>query len=384
MRDPFSWSLPLGRLFGITVRMHVLFPLVVIGLLLRASFQKDAPPGAFVETALFLLVLFISVLLHEFGHCFGARAVEGDATEVLLWPLGGLAAVELPNRPRAHFITAAAGPAVDVLICLVSLLILLWLPVSASSDAAADLDGSVKAVQRREAPPVEAASRLALRPLLNPFAHPFTLSNRPALVGVQRADGEVIEVYRFGVAPLLARFFWINWCLFLLNVVLPGFPLDGGRMLQASLWPWYGFRQATLYAIFAGFVVVLVLGIASIVVNDVLPLFLALFVYVTCRQQWIILETGGEESIFGYDFSQGYTSLESGQSGPRRRRPNALQRWLQRRAARKMQQEMEQREAEERRMDMLLEKVQREGLVALTEEERRFLKRVSDRYRNRQ
>ncbi len=34
-------------------------------------------------------------------------------------------------------------------------------------------------------------------------------------------------------------------------------------------------------------------------------------------------------------------------------------------------------------MDELLQKVQREGITALTDEERRFMKRVSDRYRNR-
>jgi hypothetical protein len=49
-----------------------------------------------------------------------------------------------------------------------------------------------------------------------------------------------------------------------------------------------------------------------------------------------------------------------------------------------LQREQEQREAEERRMDELLAKVQREGMNSLTDEEKRFLKRVSDRYRNRQ
>ena len=62
--------------------------------------------------------VFASVLLHEFGHCFGARAVDGDATEVLLWPLGGLANTEVPHTPRANFITTAAGPAVNVVLCL--------------------------------------------------------------------------------------------------------------------------------------------------------------------------------------------------------------------------------------------------------------------------
>jgi hypothetical protein len=121
----------------------------------------------------------------------------------------------------------------------------------------------------------------------------------------------------------------------------------------------------------------------AIVTDETLFLLLALFIYVTCRQQFILLETGGEESLFGYDFSQGYTSLERDQPPPRRR-PGVLKRWLQNRAAQRMQREQETREKEERRMDELLEKVQREGLQALTDEERRFLTRVSARYRNRQ
>jgi hypothetical protein len=112
---------------------------------------------------------------------------------------------------------------------------------------------------------------------------------------------------------------------------------------------------------------------------------LALFVGVTCWRQFVILQYGGEDSVLGYDFSQGYTSLERDQPNARRRkRPSLFQRWQQRRAARRMQREQELRVAEERRMDELLEKVQREGLRALSDDEQRFLKRVSDKYRNRQ
>ena len=124
----------------------------------------------------------------------------------------------------------------------------------------------------------------------------------------------------------------------------------------------------------------------AIVKQETLFLLLALFIYVTCRQQLIVLETGGEESLFGYDFSQGYTSLERDEpprAAPPRRRLNWYQRWSQRRAARKLQREQDQQEADERRMDELLEKIAREGKQALTDEEQRFLKRVSDRYRNR-
>jgi stage IV sporulation protein FB len=130
-----------------------------------------------------------------------------------------------------------------------------------------------------------------------------------------------------------------------------------------------------------------VLIYALVAAEQILPLGLAVFIYVACRRQWILLETGGEESLFGYDFSQGYTSLERTDQpagAPPKKRQSWWQRWMQRRAAKRLQKEQEQREAEERRMDELLEKVQRQGLAALTEEERRFLTRVSAKYRNRQ
>ena len=163
--------------------------------------------------------------------------------------------------------------------------------------------------------------------------------------------------------------------------------MDMGRMLQSILWPRFGFRQATLTTVYFGYITALVLCVFSLTdlcTNPALILMLGLFIWYTCVQQWIILETGGEDSLFGYDFSQGYTSLEERERPRRRRRPNLIQRWLQRRASRRLQRQAEQREAEERRMDELLEKVQREGLQALSEEERRFLTRVSAKYRNRQ
>ena len=56
-------------------------------------------------------LLFFVVLLHELGHCFMARRVGGEASEVLLWPLGGLAAVDVPHSARANFLTTAGRAA---------------------------------------------------------------------------------------------------------------------------------------------------------------------------------------------------------------------------------------------------------------------------------
>ncbi len=61
-------------------------------------------------------MIFASVLLHEFGHSFAARFCDGESSDILLWPLGGLAYVNLPSFPMAHFLTALAGPLVSLVI----------------------------------------------------------------------------------------------------------------------------------------------------------------------------------------------------------------------------------------------------------------------------
>jgi Zn-dependent protease len=427
MRDPFSWSFPLARLFGITVRVHLLFPLFALAMILRVAFHKDFQgyPGLWIDTAIVMGLLFVSVLLHEFGHCFGARMVEGDAHEILMWPLGGLAAIEVPHTPQANFIAAAAGPAVNLLLCLVAGMFLLAQgfvpplnPLSWSDAYAPHLykwgegegihygtdtfpgvrywvwedkntldkvDPATAAKDRdryKEVPVPESQ----VRPTQIDKGGGKTEKGPPFYWGSSNVQlrPEANAVLKTGEV-LAGRIFWINWFLLLLNL-LPGFPLDGGRMFQAILWWRSDYRQATLAAVVAGFIVMVIIGLYGVVINDVMPLLLAFFIYFTCKQQWFVLETGGDEPTFGYDFSQGYTSLERDQpaaSPPRRKRPNFIQRWLQRRAQRKAQRQQETREAEERRMDELLEKVQQHGLQALTDEERRFLTRVSARYRNR-
>jgi Zn-dependent protease len=343
MRDPMTWSLPLGSIFGITIKVHLLLPMVALGLILKAGFKEGAPPDIWLYSTGLMGILFLSVLLHEFGHSFAARAVDGDSHEILLWPLGGLASCDIPQTPRAHLITAAGGPFVNLLLFGIA--------------------GGILAYFHAWPP-------------MSPWWDPYTA--RLTFLG---GDGlEMTSNNPF--VPWLARFFYVNWMLFWFNIVLVGFPMDGGRIFQALLWPKMGFAASMRAAIFAGFITAICVAIYSIAMESVLMGFLALFIYTTCRHQWLILENGGDEAMFGYDFSQGYTSLERGEA-PQRRRPSFWQRWLQKRAAERLRRELAEREGEENRMDTLLEKVQREGLQALTDEERRFLTRVSARYRNK-
>jgi hypothetical protein len=135
-------------------------------------------------------------------------------------------------------------------------------------------------------------------------------------------------------------------------------------------------------AVFSGFVIALIVFAISLVSNEVLLLGLSLFIYFNCRQQWIILEEGSDESMLGYDFSEGYTSLERDDE-PAPRKPSWFQRWRERRAARKLQREQEERARDEARLDELLDKIHRLGQQSLTEEEQRFMRNVSDKKRNR-
>src|SRR5947209_14961980 len=118
MRDPITWAFPLWRMFGIDVRVHFTLPVVMVGLVLKVATAPDSPAGLWIDATVLMLILFVSILLHELGHCFAARSVDGEASEILLWPLGGLAACDLPHAPRAHFLTALGGPAVNLLLCV--------------------------------------------------------------------------------------------------------------------------------------------------------------------------------------------------------------------------------------------------------------------------
>jgi Zn-dependent protease len=358
MSDPRSWAFPLGRLFGITIKIHWLFPVMAIALVLRAAYgpkNEPQPDGAWIDAALIVTFLFISVLFHEFGHCFAARWVNGDASEVLLWPLGGLAYVDVPNTPRANFIVAAAGPAVNLGLCVVCALALGLL------------------------------GEHHLQPPWNPLGYPGRF-NDTVFPMTSWGGAQVLEITPYAWQALVSRFFWVNWLGFLINALLVGFPLDAGRMFHAVVWSYSDSRRATIVTGFVGCLITTsIVGIYSIVQGDGLLFSLAVIICLFSYYHWKMAEEGMDESLFGYDFSQGYTSLERDEPEPAApvRRQSWWQRWRQRRAAQRIQRELESREADERRMDELLEKISVRGKESLTEEEKRFMIRFSERYRNR-
>ncbi|MHC4067180.1 MAG: DUF6576 domain-containing protein, partial [Planctomycetota bacterium] len=123
-------------------------------------------------------------------------------------------------------------------------------------------------------------------------------------------------------------------------------------------------------------------GIAALVSREILLLALAFFGYLTCWRQRQMLKMGAyaEENEFGYDFSQGYTSLEK-TSRPKRR-PGLFARRRLARAARREQREKEKLERHRQQVDAILQKISDHGASSLTEEERRILEVETQRQRS--
>jgi Zn-dependent protease len=175
-------SIRIGNLWGVEVKLHVI-------LILWVGFRLLGAGAELQQILIEEIVLVGSVFLHELGHCAGARVVGGQATEILLWPLGGLTRMRTPNTAKAEFVSTAAGPLVNLLL--------------------------------------------------------FGLSVVIALVGSLGVDELSSSAAPSGW--ILWYLGVINLLLFLFNV-LPAYPMDGGRIFRSILWPIFGWRTATLIA----------------------------------------------------------------------------------------------------------------------------------------
>jgi stage IV sporulation protein FB len=315
----YSWGLPVGSVLGIRIRIH--WTLLALWLYeLHGTMQAQGPGARSVGFwMLGIALLFGSILLHELGHCLAARMVGGDADEVLLWPLGGLAFADGPRIWRSQLAIAAGGPLVTVLIV--------------------------------------AASWVAFRPA--------------------GAPDPSSSWYRW---HLTARSILVDWNAYLLVFnCLPLYPLDGGRVLQALLWgffrrggghvPW-AYGKASIIVVWVSRCV----GVPGLVWSLFEQGYVSVFIFGWClagaEDLRARLKDHGEDYELGYDFSRGYVSLEG---RPRRRRDEKDDTRGDR---------CDPRNAEREEVDRLLEKISHAGMESLSEVERRFLEEASRRRRS--
>ena len=325
--NPLMWlltgSVHLFTAFGIRVRAHATF-LLFIALVLLLGLGRGT---TLHDRAVSMAVLFGIVLLHEFGHCFAARWTGGSAEEVMLTPLGGLAFTMARRRWWPTFVTVAGGPLVNVIICIVTGLALL---------------------------------ALGFRVPLNPYGYLRVLDNA--------------DVGWWNVAYYLYWIYYVSYLLLLFNV-LPVFPLDGGQMLQALLWPRLGYYRSMMVALNVGLVgSVLMFAYGLLIGGGLMILLIAVWCFMNCFQLRAQMKTEGPWGFAEEDSIDYTSSLHEPERKPGRR---------ERSAARRAEKLAQEERAERQRIDAILEKVSRHGMNSLTWWEKRTLKKATEHRRQR-
>ena len=353
MTDVLSWSIDLGRWFGVQVRIHYFLVFFILSRLLSAAL---APGHVTAPTVCWLSLLVVVLALHELGHALMARYHDHEPEDVQLWPLGNLV-LPGPARSSDSVIVAAAGLLTSGTLAIVTAVLL---------------------------------AMMGSQMVFNPFGY-YTEA-------VKMVDSGSPSIASGVQAPALTPLWWLgwfgylNWIVFLANLI-PAYPLDGGRILRvifarSSI----GLTRDNPYAqwtarSFAGILVLVGLIKFFTIQFDagLILIFLAVLIELIVRTESRMLEDGGfyEDGVFGYDFSEGYTSLEANTAKVRPVRESALKRWRRRRSEARRQRRAEREAADEMRLDEILDKVYQHGKASLTDDEQRFLFQVSSKLRNR-
>lgn len=324
-QDPLNWALPLYTAWGIRVRIHLVFVVLIIAQLIWSISQRHL---GWPFMLMGMASLFVLVLLHEYGHCIACRRVGGTADQILMWPLGGLAYCDPPPTWRANLLTTLGGPAVNAAL----------LPILGAAVWALAGPGAA---------------------LFNPF------DPSGAVSGLGLSGG--------GGSPYWLHGLWwlhyTNLILLLFNMLVPMYPMDSGRVLHALLWRSIGERRALGIAATVGLIVAVVLFVASITFGQNTLLAVSLFGGITCwmeRRRLEFHEGGGAGDDLFYRSAAGLDEF----------RPDVPA--AHSKAGLKTQ---EREEAEQVELDRVLAKIAQSGMESLTRTERRTLSRATERRR---
>jgi len=209
-------SILLFRLAGVNVYVHWAWFLAFIYFTSRPNEYAN-----YGWNALEVLALFAIVLTHEFGHQLACRSVGGQTQDIVLWPLGGVAYVNPPQRPGAQLWSIAAGPLVNVALAPVFVMLV--------------------------------------------------IHGRTAGWETQFPNGFM----------LLTNVRDINFVLLIFNL-MPVYPLDGGQILRSLLWFIFGRANSLLAASIIGFIGVGGLILLAIYAGSYWLGLMAVFILLSC------------------------------------------------------------------------------------------------------
>src|ERR671917_351715 len=109
-------SIKVGRAFGIDVKVHWTF-LLLLAFFGFTAYQNSDSLGSALVTVAIIVALFVCVLLHEYGHSLAAQRLGIEIADITILPIGGLARLKsLPEKPWDEVKIAIAGPLVNVVL----------------------------------------------------------------------------------------------------------------------------------------------------------------------------------------------------------------------------------------------------------------------------
>ena len=100
-----NYTIKYGTYFGIPVRIHFTFPLVLVAFGIAAGVRGGI--GEAISSVGMIIAVFVCVVLHEFGHSLVARRYGVTVRDIVLLPIGGMARADrIPEKPSEEILIA--------------------------------------------------------------------------------------------------------------------------------------------------------------------------------------------------------------------------------------------------------------------------------------
>ena len=256
-------SYKICKIFGIEIHIHILLPLFLIATIFiwMPMMVQDTQNIAwyFLLILLFNISLWETVLIHELGHAFAGWLIGGHTNRILLWPLGGLAFTQPPptlnnadgdkEKRKNQIIISIGGPLTHIPHMILYAFLLIWYcststPYSPTTCPYNSLGGK------------------------NPF-NSWDIFWQQIIVTNCDGEGGLCFWYDF-----LMLSFMLNFWLFIINLFVPAFPLDGSRVFVSCLLNKYNVdKTAIIYCWITGITAAISIIIGAVLFRSNTMLF---------------------------------------------------------------------------------------------------------------
>jgi Zn-dependent protease/CBS domain-containing protein len=248
-----SWSIPLFKVKGIQIKVHLTFVLILIWAAYHWGVSLGQGTAGAVYGMVVITLLFACVIIHELAHSLVAMRFGVKVEGITLLPIGGISQMEeMPKKPKEELVMALAGPMTNVVIA--ALLLAVAIPL--------ELHAGVSAAE---------LERVMSSPTW------------PGLVSYLAMANIFLAVFN----------------------LLPAYPMDGGRVLRAFLALRMDHAKATVWAVRIGQGMAWAFGLAGALTGAWMLVIIAVFIYIGAGQEGRMVEI--KDALEGLKVGQAMT-----------------------------------------------------------------------------